>query len=56
MLQDLQSFTWAYVVFAGALVLGAGIAYGMWRNSKRTRAEKRLTEEATRAEYKSEDA
>ena len=41
--------------FVGAFVLGGFIAYGIFRNRGRTRAEKELTEQATRQNYTEED-
>ena len=41
--------------FVGAFVLGGFIAYGIFRNRSRTRAEKELTEQATRQNYAEED-
>ena len=35
----------------GAFILGLAIAYGIMRNRRRTRAEKALTEQATRERY-----
>ena len=35
----------------GAFILGLAIAYGILRNRRRTRAEKTLTEQATRERY-----
>jgi hypothetical protein len=37
--------------FAGAAVLGIAIAYGIMRNRNRTPAEKKLTDDATEANY-----
>ena len=41
--------------FIGAFVLGGFIAYGIIRNRSRTRAEKELTDRATRQNYAEED-
>ncbi len=38
----------------GTCILGIVIAYGIMRNRTRTRAEKRLTESATKANYAAE--
>lgn len=38
----------------GACVLGAVMAYGIMHNRKRTRAQKELTEEATKENYRRE--
>jgi hypothetical protein len=35
----------------GAFVLGLAVAYGIFRNRRRTRAEKALTEQATKNLY-----
>jgi hypothetical protein len=40
---------------AGAVLLGIVMAYGIMRNRKRSRAEKQLTEDATRANYAAEE-
>jgi hypothetical protein len=40
--------------FIGACVLGAVIAYGIMHNRKRSRAEKQITEEATKDNYRRE--
>jgi len=37
--------------FVGAALLGLAIAYGIMRNRRRTRAEKQLTDEATKTNY-----
>jgi hypothetical protein len=39
------------LMFIGAAVLGIGMVYGIMRNRKRTPAEKRVTEQATKAQY-----
>ncbi len=36
----------------GALVLGGVMAYGMYRNSTRNKANDKITEAATRMQYK----
>ena len=41
--------------FVGAVVLGLAMAYGIMRNRGRTRAEKEVTETATRKNYAEED-
>jgi hypothetical protein len=38
----------------GSLVLGLGLAYGIWRNRSRTRADKQRTEQGTNELYKKE--
>ena len=38
----------------GTCVLGAVLVYGIMHNRKRSRAEKRLTEEATKENYRRE--
>jgi hypothetical protein len=43
------------LMFIGAVVLGLGLAYGIFRNRSRTAAEKRLTEQATKAQYAAGD-
>jgi len=40
------------LLFVGAAVLGAVMVYGIMQNRKRSRAEKQLTEQATRENYK----
>ncbi len=40
----------------GAALVLAALAYGVLRTRGRTRAEKQRTEEATRREYRAEDA
>lgn len=37
--------------FVGAVVLGLVMAYGILRNRRRTRAEKQITEQATKSRY-----
>lgn len=37
--------------FVGAAVLGLVMAYGILRNRRRTRAEKQITEQATKSRY-----
>jgi hypothetical protein len=46
---------WAIVFVGGIVALGLALAYGISSNSKRTLAEKRVTEEATRDVYREED-
>ena len=43
------------VWFIGAGVLGLVMAYGIMRNRKRTRAEKQITEQATKNQYSTEN-
>ena len=43
------------LLFVGAGVLGLVLAYGIMRNRRRTRAEKRLTEQATKDLYAREN-
>lgn len=40
--------------FIGALVLGCVLVYGIVRNSRRSRAEKQQTDQATRENYRRE--
>jgi hypothetical protein len=46
---------WLILLTVGVVVLGLAMALAQRRNSKRTPAEKVLTEVATRGEYKAED-
>jgi hypothetical protein len=41
--------------FIGAAVLGLAIAYGIMRNRSRTRAEKHITDQATKNAYAEEN-
>jgi hypothetical protein len=41
--------------FIGAALLGLALAYGIMRNRSRTRAEKRVTEQATKNLYAEEE-
>jgi hypothetical protein len=41
--------------FVGAVILGLAMAYGVMRTRGRTRAEKEVTETATRKNYAEED-
>jgi hypothetical protein len=41
--------------FIGAAILGLAIAYGIMRNRSRTRAEKQVTEQATKSAYAMEE-
>ena len=50
------SYLWLIVVLGGAILLGAAIAYGMYRSRRRSLAEQIHTEAATRDEYAKEDA
>ncbi|QHO74768.1 hypothetical protein ACH79_21160 [Bradyrhizobium sp. CCBAU 051011] len=43
------------LLFAGAIVLGLAIAYGITRNRSRTRSEKHNTEQATKDLYVREE-
>jgi hypothetical protein len=54
-MENFDGFPWALVTVIGALVLAFALGYGMWVNTKRTQAEKRLTEAATKREYEVED-
>ena len=47
---------WLMLLTIGVIALGAAMAYGIIQNRKRTRAEKALTEAATRREYQKEDS
>jgi len=51
---DLGSRIPVMLWFIGAGILGLVIAYGIFRNRSRTRAEKRLTEKATEELYRNE--
>jgi hypothetical protein len=46
---------WLLLLTVGVIALGAAMAYGASRNRTRTRAERHLTEAATRREYEIED-
>ena len=46
---------WLIVLTLGAVVLLAALIYGFYRGQQRSRAEKALTEAATRREYERED-
>jgi len=48
---DTGSHLPVWLWFVGAAILGLAMAYGISRNRKRTRAEKQVTEAATRANY-----
>lgn len=48
-------FPWLFVVLIGAVILGAGIAYGQMRSRARTRAERAATERGTERLYVRED-
>ena len=52
--QQNGSFVPTALWFLGAVVLGVAIAYGILRNRSRTRQQRQITEQATRASY-SED-
>lgn len=41
--------------FVGAAILGLVLAYGIMRNRSRSRAEKQLTDQATKANYAKEE-
>jgi hypothetical protein len=41
--------------FVGAVILGLALAYGIMRNRRRTIAEKRATEQATKSLYAEEE-
>jgi hypothetical protein len=43
-----------YLWFIGAGILGIALVYGIVRNKSRTRAEKQLTENATKDVYRAE--
>ena len=40
------------LIFAGAVILGLVLAYGIMRNRSRTRSEKKLTEDVTANRYR----
>jgi hypothetical protein len=46
---------WLLLLTVGVIALGAAMSYGVSRNRTRTRAERRLTEAATRREYEVKD-
>lgn len=46
---------WAIVFVGGIVALGLALTYGLSRNSRRTPAEKRVTEKATQDIYREED-
>ena len=46
---------WLIVLTLGAVLLLAALIYGFYRGQQRSRAEKALTEAATRREYERED-
>ncbi len=46
---------WALATVIGVIVLAIAIGYGMWINTKRTAADRQLTEAATKREYEQED-
>jgi len=48
--------SWEIFYGLGALALAAVVAYAMWRNKTRNRANDRITEEATRQEYQHPDS
>ena len=41
--------------FIGAVILGLALAYGIMRNRRRTIAEKRVTDQATKSLYAEEE-
>ena len=55
MQMDIGPFFWLILLTIGVAGLGVAIAYGMIRNSTRTRREKAMTEVATRKVYADED-
>jgi len=52
---DMGSHIPVGIWFAGAAVLGVVLVYGIMRNRTRTRAEKQLSDQATRDLYAKED-
>lgn len=52
---DTGSHLPVWLWFVGVVILGLAVAYGISRNRKRTRAEKQVTEAATRANYAKQD-
>lgn len=44
-----------WIWFAGALLLGLALAYGISRNRTRTPRERAITEAATKERYRQED-
>ena len=54
-MEMLNGLPWALATVFGALVLLAAIGYGIWVNRKRSAADRRFTEAATRREYAAED-
>ena len=52
---DTGSHLPVWLWFVGVVILGLAMAYGISRNRNRTRAEKQLTEAATRANYAKQD-
>jgi len=43
------------IIFVGSAALGLALAYGIIQNRKSTRAEKKMTERATKELYAQED-
>lgn len=50
-MNDLMASPWFFAVFGGFIILGAVIAYGMYRNEQTTPREKAEAEAGTRRMY-----
>jgi hypothetical protein len=44
-------FPWEWGYLVGAVLLGGGLAWAIWRNAHRNKANDAITEEATRELY-----
>lgn len=54
-MDQISPIIWLVLVGGGVIVLGLVMAYGMARNRTRSAAEKKLTDDGTRAVYRAED-
>lgn len=52
-MQDLAAVSWTWIVFGGTVLLGAALAYAMYRNSKVTPRQEADAEAGARRIYKS---
>jgi hypothetical protein len=46
---------WALATVIGVIALAIAISYGMWKNSKRTAADRAVNKAANKREYQEED-
>jgi hypothetical protein len=54
-MEDLAAAPWGLVTIVGVVILGAILAYGMWKSRRQSPAAERRLDAATKREYQRED-